>query len=323
MGLTISVAMCTFQSERFVEAQLLSVFNQDRRPDELVISDDGSTDGTLELARRVVAENRRDVAVRIVSRTTPVGVTQNFESAIRECTGDLVTLCDHDDVWHPDRISAVVAAFDDPGVLLVHSNARLVDASGVPMGLSLFDGLKVRRWEHHAIDRGDAKSVLIRRNLVTGAATMVRRELALRAMPFPAPWVHDEWLGVVAAAFGGVCLLDRELIDYRQHRSNQIGVSEPTLKRRSGRVFEPRGDRLAQLAQRSAILAQRLELLVGAGEALDLAVGKAEFEKKRAAYPSARMARPVAVLNNWVSGGYRRFASQGNLDVVRDLLQPA
>ena len=323
MALTVSVALCTFQSERFIESQLTSVFGQDRRPDELVISDDGSTDATLDIVRRVVASHGGDVAVRIATRVDPVGVTRNFESAIQECTGDIIALCDHDDVWHPDRISAALAEFRDPAVELVHSNARLVDSVGSPTSLSLFDGLRVRRGERDAVCRGDAFSVLIRRNLVTGAATMVRRELALRAMPFPEQWVHDEWLGIIAAAFGGVRLLDRELIDYRQHGANQIGVAEPTLRRKSHRVFEPRGDRLVQLAERSAILAQRLERLLGRGATLDLAVAKAEFEKARAAYPRARVRRVLPVVKNWVAGDYGRFASQGGLDVVRDLVQPA
>ena len=221
MAVTVSVAMCTFQGERFIERQLVSILGQRLPPDELVISD-GSTDATLDIARRVVAAQRGNVAVRIVSRPEPLGVTGNFESAIRACRGELIALSDQDDIWHSDRLSAVVAAFGDTDVTLVHSNARLVDERGVPLGSTLFEGLGLRQSERRAIARGDALSVLLRRNVVTGAATVVRRELALRAMPFPDAWVHDEWLAVIASAFGGVRMLDRELMDYRQHASNQI-----------------------------------------------------------------------------------------------------
>src|SRR5690606_3991787 len=139
--------------------------------------------------------------------------------------------------------------------------------------------------------------------------------------------VHDEWLAIVAAALGRTQVLDAQLIDYRQHGSNQIGVQKPTLRYKIGRMLEPRVDRYQRLAERSAVLRARLGELAAGGFDLDdrvlrLARQKASFEAARAQYPAARPLRLGAVLRQSRRGSYRVLSSQGDLDIARDLLQP-
>jgi glycosyltransferase involved in cell wall biosynthesis len=317
----ISVAICTYNGERFLEEQLRSILDGDRMPDQIVLSDDGSTDGTLALARRVLADAPTELIV-LVNDDEPLGVTANFARAIGATTGDVVVLCDQDDAWPPERLSRIEADLAVSDALVRHTDARLVDADGVPVGRTLFQDLRVSPAEWRALGRGRAFEVYLRRNLATGAATAVRREVIEQALPFPEAWVHDEWLAVIAAARGRIRVVRSPEIDYRQHSANQIGVARPTLRYRLGRVTAQTGARNEALARRADILADRLESLELHAAAAE-ARAKARFEARRAALPARRVARIPAILRGLLAGDYRRWASQRSLDAFRDVLRPA
>jgi glycosyltransferase involved in cell wall biosynthesis len=321
---SVSVALCTRNSSRFISAQVASILDQTVLPVELVVSDDASSDDTISLIEDAFRARETPVRLRILRNPSPLGVTANFEQAVSACEGPLIALSDHDDIWLPDRIAGDVVQFDaDPDLLLLHSNAVLVDEDGHLLGARLQESLSIRSSERAELDRGGAFAVYLRRNLVTGAATMFRAELLVEAVPFPGEWVHDEWLGVLAAARDGARMSDRVVLEYRQHSSNEIGVREPTLRNRLGRMLEPRGDKFRRLADRAAILVARLDLGSTRAEWIDLARRKEAFERTRSAYPRFRPARVPAVLGAWRRGDYRDLSSQGSLDVVRDLVQPA
>ena len=323
-SLSVSVALCTYNGAAFIEEQIRSILDQSLPPIELVVSDDGSTDDTLDLIQREFANRPGSpVRLRILGPVTHLGVTANFERAIVATTGELIALCDQDDVWHTDRLAAVVPQFvDDPRLLFLNSDATLVGADGGTRGESLFGSLRFSEWERRLIDADAAFAAYIRRNLATGATTIIRRALVRSATPFPPEWVHDEWLAIIAAGTGRLRYLDEELIDYRQHENNQIGVAAPTFRHRLGRLLEPRGDRYVKLALRSRLLVSRLREIGVEPEIAERAADKARFETVRAGYPLRRLPRLPAVLAEYRRGSYDRLSSQGNLDVLRDILQP-
>jgi hypothetical protein len=201
----------------------------------------------------------------------------------------------------------------------------LVDGKGTSLGQSLFVALDLSDEERRALlHHGDAFSALLRRNLVTGATTVLRRSLLAYALPVPAPWIHDEWLAVIAAAVGSVSAVDDQLIDYRQHGTNQIGATKLTLGQKVGRLFEHRGNRYSYLVDRAAVLAERMLSMsdtVGAAR-IEQAGEKLAHQRVRAGLPAARVRRIAAVLREARTGRYGRF-SRGSADVLRDLLQPA
>ena len=328
--LRISVALCTYNGANFIEEQLRSILEQRRLPHQIVISDDGSTDDTLDLIAALVAtlptsHPGRSVSVEVLQNPTPLGVVQNFQKAVLSCDGELVALCDQDDVWHPDRIEAAVTNFErDNEVMLVHSDARLVDESGSPIGHSLFHALRITDDELTEVRRGDELAALLRRNLVTGATAMFRRSVVELAVPFPEPWVHDEWLAVIAASIGKGEIITAELVDYRQHSANQIGVSRLGLRGRISRVLEPRNGRNRYLADRAQVLVSRLELLGDSvrPDALVRAKEKLEHLRVRARFSKVPLLRLLPVLKEISTGRYAHY-SRGAGDIVRDLLQPA
>ena len=319
----ISVALCTFNGARFVAEQVRSILEQSPAPDQLVVADDGSDDGTVEVVRRI-ADGR--AIVLDGDHAAPLGVTANFERALAATDGDIVALSDQDDVWHGGRLAALAERFAaDPGLTLVHTDADLIDDAGAPLGRTLFDSLEVQPHELAAERSGRAFDAFLRRNLATGATVVLRRSLLELARPFPESWVHDEWLAIVAAAVGRVDVVSSATIDYRIHAGNQIGVAEPTFVRKLQRVLEPRADRNRQLSVRFRTLVERLEALGDAvpAEYLQAARAKSQFETRRAGFPPGRLRRAVPVLRLAVTGRYGRFASRGRADILRDLLQPA
>jgi glycosyltransferase involved in cell wall biosynthesis len=324
----ISVALCTYNGERFIGRQVASILEQTRQADEVVLSDDASADGTVAIAVEAFEEARRQgraVPELVVLRNPePLGVTANFESALAACTGELIVLSDQDDEWEPEKLHRIEEAFAArPGLLFLHSDAQLIDDAGAAVGGTLFGALEVGEAERAAVHSGAAFGVFLRRNLATGAASALARELVVLSRPFPPEWVHDEWLAVQAAARERLDLTERVLTRYRRHDANQIGAGDPTLRHKISRVLGTRGDRNLRLASRSAVLRDRL------AEAEDVprgyvaaAAAKAEFERTRAELPASRLRRFVPTLRLALSGDYGRYASRRRLDIIRDLLQP-
>ncbi|MBX3193997.1 MAG: glycosyltransferase family 2 protein [Microbacteriaceae bacterium] len=327
----ISVALCTHNGAEFVGEQVQSILRQVPAPDELVLGDDASSDDSVAIVERLVAEHRAagGTTELVVRRHDPaLGVVANFADALGAVRGEFVALSDQDDVWRDGRLARALAAFDaDPELLLVHSDARLVDAQGAPTGLALLQALEATPGERAGLEHGDAFATLMRRNLVTGATVVLRRDLLDRGAPFPEGWVHDEWLAVLAAASGGLRLIPEPLIDYRQHGANQIGARRPTMADRVAKLREPREPRATRLAHRTGALVERLEELERRGvavrpDALEAARARLAFEDRRRALPVVRVARVPRILAAAARGEYARYA-RGAIDVLRDLVQPA
>lgn len=315
---SISVALCTRNGSRHVREQLESILAGDLLPDEIIVYDDASTDGTVDIVLEV---DSRGVDVRLHRNESPLGVAANFESAIRACRGDIIVLCDQDDRWAEHRLRVAVDVLMPPdGAILVHSDAALIDDEGARIGATLFRYLSVTPSELRSESVGNAFDVLLRRNIVTGATVAFRRELRDTALPIAPGWVHDEWLALVASCAGRIGLT-APAVEYRLHGANQIGADRPTLGYRLGRAIRRNDERNVLLAARWRGAAERLRELLPPDRAV-LVERKARFEARRAALPSARILRIPRIAREAIAGNYSRFASQRRLDVLRDLLQP-
>ena len=329
-SLSMSVALCTHNGSKFLAEQLLSILAQRPSPIEIVLSDDASTDGTVELAISTVEDYRSDhpdvgTELVVLRNKAALGVIRNFEAAMLACRGDLIALSDQDDIWHDGRLAKAQAEFErQPELLLVHSDARLVDVDGAPIGHSLFDALEVTTVEKGLLAAGDGFPILIRRNLVTGATVVVRRTLVEDAAPFSQAWVHDEWLAIIGASLGMVRLIPEQLIDYRQHGSNQIGAIKPTLRHKLTKLREPREERNANLVERAVVLEHKLAQFADRVPYSKLrgVRKKLAHERFRLSLPRVRLLRVIPVLGRALVGEYSRYG-RGTIDVLRDLTQPA
>jgi glycosyltransferase involved in cell wall biosynthesis len=245
----ISIAMATYNGERFIREQLESLSAQTRLPDELVVTDDGSTDGTLEILRTFAREAPFPVRVHPGERN--LGYTWNFLRAARLCTGDWIAFCDQDDVWLPQKLAAVERHSAAQGALLIVHSAEVVDKSLNPTGVI-----------HPAFRRGGVyrQFQLPTWWIVEGFVMAFRADLlallpdqdcdASHGLP-PMPRGHDAAICRLARILGDVIVLPDRLALHRWHGASlttgllpddvsEIGKSR-TLFRRIKRVLNEFG----------------------------------------------------------------------------------
>ena len=215
----VSVALATYNGVRHLEQQLASIEAQSYPAIEIVIADDGSSDGTQEL---LVGRTWRRPH-RVVATHGRAGVIGNFSRALAACRGNRIALCDQDDVWHVDKVALLVDALDglragDARPALVFSDIEVVDSQLHRIARSFF------RLDHKST-RCSALGDFLLTNHVPGCAMLFDRALLDRAMPIPLDFhMHDWWLILVAAAFGRIGYVDRPLMSYRQHGANVFGA---------------------------------------------------------------------------------------------------
>src|SRR6478672_9070821 len=134
--MTVSVALCTFNGAAHLPDQLGSIAAQRRLPDELVVRDDASSDGTCGVIRAFAA--RVPFPVRFEVNAHRLGSTRNFDRAIAACSGEIIALCDQDDIWRDDKLRLLERRFQDDSIGLVFSDADIVDAALIPAGERLW-----------------------------------------------------------------------------------------------------------------------------------------------------------------------------------------
>ena len=320
---TLSVVMATFNGEAFIEAQLDSILRQTRLPDEIVISDDGSTDNTLAIVKRVKAQAPTSVSWQVVTTQSPLGPADNFHKAATLATGDLLALADQDDWWVPGKLRTLENVLLGKDALLVHSDAELVDEQGNLLGMSVTDSLRMTRAERRGLIAGRGLRQLVRRNLVTGHTVLMRRGVVELAGSIPAGWLHDEWWALVASAHGRVVLCPHILGHYRQHAINQVGATRSGLARLMERFGEPQDEFRARHRTRHEGLAAYLddENLSVPDSSVRLLRGRIAHYTWQATLPASRLLRVGSIVSRVMSGNYHRYR-RGIFDALRDLMQP-
>lgn len=313
----ISVALCTYNGERFIAQQIESILAQSMPVDEIVLGDDASSDTTVQKVEERVAGTNIDLMVR---RHNPgLGVRGNFADAISATTGDVIILCDQDDVWHRDKVKKLVEALGDKE--LVHSDARLVDAEGNPKGSALLEELNVSAWEKRNLVDGDALAVLLKRNLVTGATAAVKGEFARSIMPVPDGWIHDEWLAFIAAFDRQLVLLPEVLTDYRQHENNQIGAKkEPLAVQIKRKISADSDDDARRLTRALSAFHFVASTNRGREEDRERLERAAKHQQARSLMPKGHFSRIPALVSEASQGNYSKY-SRGIWAFGRDLLR--
>jgi glycosyltransferase involved in cell wall biosynthesis len=225
----ISIALSTYNGSRYLAEQLESIADQRRLPDELVVADDASTDGTLGIVTDFI--HRAPFPVRLFRSPANQGLLKNFERAISKCRGELILLSDQDDVWLPEKIERFEEAFTKSAdALACFSDAQMVDGELRPIGMTVWEKENFLPVERAMAAAGKLDLVLLRHNVVQGASLGFRRELTEIILPIPESldsrvWVHDGWIATCVAVLGRAKLIDEPLIRYRIHGANAVGNS--------------------------------------------------------------------------------------------------
>jgi glycosyltransferase involved in cell wall biosynthesis len=219
----VSVCIATYNGENYIREQLESILVQLGSQDEVIISDDGSQDLTLD-----ILYSFKDDRIRIFENSFQ-NVVSNFEFLIRQSKGDLIFLCDQDDVWNRNKLQITKGYFNVyPSNILVISNLVLIDKFGNDLGLKFFN---------YGFNSSLAVN-LIKNNFI-GCGMAFKSSLKPFILPIPKTIpMHDWWIGCIALIFGNVSFLNQSLVFYRRHDSNVTsGKSSNYYKRLSWRVI--------------------------------------------------------------------------------------
>jgi hypothetical protein len=163
-----------------------------------------------------------------------LGSTRNFERAIASCTGDVIALCDQDDVWRSDKLQLIEDAFARASTAgLVFSDAEIVDENLNSLGRRMWVERGLTRRKRKLFDAGRSLDVLIPGWTVTGATTAFRSRFKDLILPIPdeIPMLHDGWIALAIAAVADVTLIAEPLVKYRQHGGQQVGAALIKLPR--------------------------------------------------------------------------------------------
>src|SRR3984893_11664406 len=164
-GMRISAAMCTYNGARFLPDQLESIAAQTRLPDELIICDDRSTDGSVDIIRSFA--HHAPFPIRLVFNATNLGSTKNFEKAIGLCEGEIIALEDQDDVWRPEKLGCIAGVLErDERIGAVFSDAELIDQDSRPLGQTLWSSFFFNSREQDKFERGHGLNVLLQHPMV-------------------------------------------------------------------------------------------------------------------------------------------------------------
>jgi hypothetical protein len=316
--MNISLAMAVYNGERFIREQFESLLQQTRLPDELVVSDDSSTDRTVEIVRAFASQV--PFPVRLLINDQNVGCTKNYERAIRECSGDIIFLCDSDDVWYPNRIAITEEALDKhPKAGIAICDADLVDERSWPLGQRLWPWRGFNRSPEIA---GLADGTTFDRSIPCyGPSIAFRGRFKDLVLPLPdGPTFRiagqDTFITwcIVGAGAGGIVLINEPLLGYRQHSTQMTKqIQDIHLPRWTARTQRP----LTFLIP----LIERLESDAARAACVNPQMRDAALKhwRSRCFFSSNKIRRVPIVMREYLSGRYDEFAD-GLKTAVKDLL---
>ena len=322
--LTLSIAMATFNGSRYVREQLESFMAQTRLPDEVVVSDDNSTDDTFEIIKAFAAE--APFAVRLSQNQRNLGYTSNFNRALIKTSGNLVFLSDQDDVWFPEKLAVIESyAQQSPTTLVFMNDAALTDQYLNETGLT-------KRGQIISAGMSDS-------DFVMGCCLCVRRELLDACLPIPTQFKgHDSWIVKMAEGVHRKVVVPDVLQWYRRHETNTSQfIANKTTKVTRGmalkRSFINAVGKSHKQKQLQVAFDQAKCFLEGVQNASrctkqPLASALSDYsetlEKEQAAIKQrllllkkTRLTRLPDILRLWRTGGYARF--HGARSAVRDM----
>lgn len=215
--MNISVAMATYNGAKYVGQQIDSILKQLNLEDELVISDDNSSDGTLEILK---VYQQGDKRISVYPNNSK-GILGNFENAISNCNNEIIFLSDQDDIWLSNKVEVVKKQFQNSEVSLVLSDCYIVDSELNVIHESFYERRKPRK--------GIVRNII--RNSYLGCGMAFRSELKSIILPIPKGIpMHDAWIGILAELYGSVSIIPDKLFYYRRHNSNATQIESSNFK---------------------------------------------------------------------------------------------
>jgi glycosyltransferase involved in cell wall biosynthesis len=223
----ISIALCTYNGEKFLCEQLGTLVGQTYPNLEIVIVDDASTDQTWSILKEFADCYP---SIRLFSNSTNLGYQRNFERAFGLCRGEYILVSDQDDIWEKDKVAKLQEAVGDN--LLIYHDSTFTDEAANDLGMKMSD-------KFHMVEGNDSMPFLFF-NCVSGHSLMFRRDLLPHILPFPSNCMYDQYIAFVASNRGELKFLPESLVKYRQHQNNSTDILGRKKEKNSLKVARDR-----------------------------------------------------------------------------------
>ena len=226
----ISIAMTTYNGEAYIEKQIISILNQTRKVDEIIICDDCSTDDTVTILEHVLQREKCSYC-HLVINDTNLGYKKNFRKSIEMTSGDLIFLCDQDDIWESEKIELVEKLFSkNKKIYALNSAFTLIDGQDKTISYK-----NRRGFLNHDMIRGKAGnnelvhipySMVLRYNISPGCTMAFRKDIKESYLKYTKSMLPHDWeINLLSGMKDGCYFLNKPLIRYRIHGKNTLGMN--------------------------------------------------------------------------------------------------
>jgi glycosyltransferase involved in cell wall biosynthesis len=206
---SVSVALAIYNGEKYIAEQLESIIKQSYPTYEIIISDDASKDDTIKIVKQY---KKNHPNIKLLENKNNIGMNQNFEQVIRKCSGQLVAICDQDNIWKEDRLEKIIKNFNNE--ILIFSDSTIIFSNGEPYK-------KLSEIKKYKFTSGKSPKEFYYYNAIFGHNIVFRRELLNEIFPFPKTGInYDGWIAFVASCVGKIGYIDEPLVYFRWHDSN-------------------------------------------------------------------------------------------------------
>ncbi|HIP48878.1 MAG TPA: glycosyltransferase family 2 protein [Lutibacter sp.] len=223
----VSILLCTFNGEKYIDEQIKSILNQTYKNIELIIVDDLSTDNTYKVCKKY---NETHQNIRLFQNETNIGINRNFEKAINLANGKFLAFSDQDDIWDLKKIEILVKLINKSSAILVYCNSEMIDEGGKTIYSSSTD--------HNVFVKGENSKKLILYNTVSGHQMLFKRKLLKHILPLPNTFWYDWWIAYIALDFFAIHFTEQKLVKYRIHKNSFVQTKKEKKSNRKIKIKE-------------------------------------------------------------------------------------
>ncbi len=224
----ISVAMCTYNGETYIENQLDSICRQTRKVDEIVICDDQSTDQTVSIVESYAKTST--VPIRLYINEENLGYKLNFHKAMSKCLGDFIFLSDQDDEWLNNKVEVMMELFEaNEDMRVLASGCNFIDGEGTRIEVQPIPGMSNNNLYTKEVGIGELVKVgfdeFLTHNFFQGCSLLMDQEIKDEIVEHFSTKIHHDWfINLTASKHDGMYFYNAPLFNYRIYAGNAIGV---------------------------------------------------------------------------------------------------
>lgn len=224
----ISVVLATYNGEKYILPQIKSIAEQDEDIQEVIICDDGSSDDTVSIIKTFIREHELDDKWKLIENAFNLGYTKNFIRGMMSANGDVIVLCDQDDIWEKNRICSIKKIFEENSdALCITCLQRFIDENDnkhIPLigGENILTVCKILRNTMFSDIEKIGLARQVRENRSTGMTMAIKKSIVTACVPYIYKYnlTHDLILGLYAAVYGGHYRINKALVNRRIHKNN-------------------------------------------------------------------------------------------------------